>query len=348
MKYLVDVNQKQSEIIQKLIESNQYNSVAQFISVAMENQIYIEQSGEQSTEESIASSENSIINKINEKKRWEGYRVHNITTEPKTILPPTFEHLTLKLQNNDPKKAWLWGQINRILPVKIGIRVLYKELENNPVIEYNSFVKKAAEVAATINQEIKLYEVRNLLLRDEKISAGLPTLYEDASMTRYKSQFLSYKRKDNLLDGAFSMLRLANLESGKQNGKLFIGLTEAGLNFAKIINPVLDDSFFEYSLSDDEINFYLDHIKQNVISEHEAIKWLLKKIEHGINEREALNKELKNEFGNTWNASDAVINTQRAGLMARMTELKLLQKEKDGIRVTYLISKTGESFLSNN
>jgi predicted transcriptional regulator len=56
---------------------------------------------------------------------------------------------------------------------------------------------------------------------------------------------------------------------------------------------------------------------------------------------------LKKEFGGIWAASDAVINTQRAGLMARMFELGLIEKEKDGVKVNYKISDKGKSFLGN-
>jgi len=59
-----------------------------------------------------------------------------------------------------------------------------------------------------------------------------------------------------------------------------------------------------------------------------------------------LNSELNKEFAELWGASDAVVNTQRAGLMARMFELGLLEKEKNGIYVTYHISEFGKSFLA--
>jgi len=42
-----------------------------------------------------------------------------------------------------------------------------------------------------------------------------------------------------------------------------------------------------------------------------------------------------------------VINTQRAGLMARMFELGLIEKEKDGVKVSYKISNRGMRFLGN-
>ena len=59
------------------------------------------------------------------------------------------------------------------------------------------------------------------------------------------------------------------------------------------------------------------------------------------------NKDLTPEdyIGEIWSASDAVINTQRAGLMARMFELGLIEKKKMGVRVFYNISEKGKIFL---
>jgi predicted transcriptional regulator with HTH domain len=126
-----------------------------------------------------------------------------------------------------------------------------------------------------------------------------------------------------------------------------IGLTEPGLNFAKLDNPVLDLVDFEKSFNEKEVDYYLDHISKNVKGEHSAVKWLLNKLSNGLKEREEINKELKKEFGQIWGASDAVVNTQRAGLMARMFELGLIEKEKKGVGpgVIYKIADRGNKFL---
>jgi hypothetical protein len=125
-----------------------------------------------------------------------------------------------------------------------------------------------------------------------------------------------------------------------------VGITQAGVEFAKIPNPVLDDDNLDTSLNQKEVDFYLAHVKSDVKGEFAGIKWILTKINQGINERESLNSELNKEFAELWGASDAVVNTQRAGLMARMFELGLLEKEKNGIYVTYHISEFGKSFLA--
>jgi len=124
-----------------------------------------------------------------------------------------------------------------------------------------------------------------------------------------------------------------------------IGITESGLKFSSIINPVLDNNDFDMSLNEEESLFYINHIKENVKGEYAAIQWMLEKIKSEKNTRELLNIEIEKTYGKVWKATDAVINTQRAGITARMFELGLIEKEKDGIRVKYEVSENGEKLF---
>jgi hypothetical protein len=153
-------------------------------------------------------------------------------------------------------------------------------------------------------------------------------------------------RKDGTLDGAMAYLRFVNLNKDEK-GRILIGLTEPGLNFAILDNPVINLQDFEKSFNEKEIDFYLDHTSKNVKGECGAIKWLLFKLANGLKEREEINKELGKEFGQIWGASEAVINTQRAGLMARMFELGLIGRDKKGVgpSVIYKITDHGKKFL---
>jgi hypothetical protein len=70
-------------------------------------------------------------------------------------------------------------------------------------------------------------------------------------------------RKDGKLGGAMPFLRFANLNK-EEKGKISIGLTESGLKFAQIENPVIDHNDFEKSFSQAEVDFYLNYISKNV------------------------------------------------------------------------------------
>jgi len=99
------------------------------------------------------------------------------------------------------------------------------------------------------------------------------------------------------------------------------------------------------SFYDEEVAFYIDHISKNVIGEYCAIKWLLEKLFKGITDREKIHQELKKDYGAIWKTSDAVINTQRTGLISRVFELGLLAKERQGTEVKYVITEKGKLFI---
>jgi len=378
MRYVIEVTQKQTSEITELIKKGRYENFGQFVSTALENQIYIEKSD---LSKQPTFSDNLITVEVKEhderghlQKDIDVSGLTNIQNTPKTLPKPKFENLACFFKQNGPlneEDIWLWGQVNRIFPVKLGLRVLYVMLGDRETIELESFRNKAGDIALAYGKIIRSYERDNNKSRDERVSAGLPMDNESfrneiiikmhkskkieeldsylkqeefKSKIRYRAQFLAYPRKDKKLDGAMAYLRFTNLK--EENGTFFIGLTEPGFNFAKLDNPIIDHKDFGKSLSEKEIDFYLTHVLKNVKGESIAIKWLLRKLDGGVSDREELNKELKKEYSQIWNASDAVIGTQRAGLMARMFELGLIEKSKNGVHVVYKIGKSGKNFLA--
>lgn len=348
MKYLADISRKHAEKINKLIQEAQYESVAHFISVAVENQLCLEESGEIQSINHRDLNVDEGLDRVSKVVDFDRMKLSNIHLEPELVTEPTFGQLVLSNGEKIEKHTWLWGQINKILPVKIGVRVLLHELKERKWMELDHFLEKATNEAAQLGNLIRSFEHKNDKKRGEKISAGLPDTNKEKSQTRYKSHFLTQVRRDGLLNGAMAILRFANINTNGKCDKQFIGLTKHGFKFATISNPALDMENFDLSLSNSETQFYLEHSKKHVINEHQAILWVLRKINNGVNKRDALNQELKKEYGEYWKASDAVINTQRTGLMARMFELGLLDKDKKGIYVTYKLSEFGKSYLNKN
>jgi hypothetical protein len=142
-----------------------------------------------------------------------------------------------------------------------------------------------------------------------------------------------------VLDGALAKYMFANIEGVDKEEK--IGITKAGLEFAQLENPILDKNEYDFTLSEAEIDYYLRHVAEHVQGEYKAIKLIISIIKKGINRREDINEALI-KYCPEW--SPAIRNTQRAGLMSRMFELKLLEREPDekGVGVTYKIVKNAE------
>ena len=345
MKYIVDISPKQAQTIQTLLDKGTYGSLSQFISASIENQLALE---ENETSELIpyrmekAIQQPSVTKVDSRTGGFEKYQLVNIPEFNSVIDPPGFDNLVFSSQNIPERQAWIWGQVNKIFPVKLGLRVLHQLLATKEGVELKEFLETAAKEALVIGEKIRTYEKEAGKMRDEKISAALPST-DEKSQTRYKFQFMVYPRKDALLDGAMALMRFCNVYADRK--KQMIGITEAGLKFSSINNPVLDNNNFDKSLSEEESLFYINHAKENMKGEYEAMKWMLLQISIGKNERGLLNNEIEKKFGKTWNATATVINTQRAGLTARMFELGLIEKEKDGIYVKYGVSENGEKFF---
>jgi hypothetical protein len=346
MRYLVDITPKQAQLIQKHLDKGNYVSLSQFISTAVENQLSLEENDikdlvpYQQTEQEIKGD--NVALERNVQSNLEKYRLKNISVYNIIVDSPEFKNLVFASQKIPEDKVWIWGQINKIFPVKLGLRILHQLLSVNQSMELSEFLDTVAKEAIILGDKIRSYEETNNKMRDEKISAALPSS-DEKSQNRYRFQFMAYQRKDGLLDGAMALMKFCNVYEEKK--KQMIGITEPGLKFSSINNPVLDNDDFDLSLNEEESLFYIKHMKGNVKGEYAAMRWMLEKISGGKNTRELLNTEIEKTYSKVWGATDAVINTQRAGITARMTELGLIEKEKEGIYVKYGVSEIGKKIF---
>ncbi|MFO7846792.1 MAG: hypothetical protein R6V27_09545 [Balneolaceae bacterium] len=359
MRFIADLNNEHLEEINKLIDKKRYNSVAQFISVAIENQLYLESTEIDEKSKSrgnIFLDENRFKEERSSIPNYDNIEISIKNSNPETVNPPENNQIVI-FPSGQIEDCWLWGQINRIFPIKLGLKVLLSKLKNNAWIGLNEFKNEAAVIAGKYRQMIdELSSHKDLNKRE--IAAGLPiyptktgdNLKVENSMNRYKNQFLAFKRyNDEKLSGALIDLRFANVKSVQKEHeeKELIGITEAGLKFAKLFNPIMNKQISGETLSGDEKDFYINHIRENHIGEYNATIWMLEKLKNGFSSRSSLNEELEKDYNNRWNLKKEVVNTQRAGLTARMTELGLIDKIKKGITVKYLLSEYGKEILKN-
>lgn len=356
MRYIVDVAKKQAEKIETLIKSEKYENVNQFVSVAIENQLYLETSGGNTEITGVRAGAGSNIfanNDVNVIKKSSTIDIDismSMATEvPQYVESPSYNELVPFNDGIKEEKSWMWGQYNRIFPAKIALRYLAVKLGGKQWITLDDYREEAAGIALKYHEAITFYEDENNKKRDDRISAGLPRNSDDpykrvSSLSRFKDHFIGcFRQRDGKILGMLPFLRFANIKNDA--GNTYIGITEDGYKFAKLNNPVVDESNFDNSFSEEEMNFYLSHIKKNVRGELDAFNWILTKIKKGIIKRPALNEVLKNEYAKIWETKEKVINTQRAGLIGRVYEFGLIEKTKKGITVEYSLSEKGINFL---
>lgn len=352
MRYLIDISSIQNEKIGNLIKQGKYQSIAIFIHSAIENQLYLEESPP-----GIVRSDTAPLNSTDAKQldlytkgsSGENYLalLSSNIRDVHTIKPPSEDRIMLMTGKADSdSRLWVWGQVNRIFPLKFSVRVLANLLRQNKAdtISLKSFKDITATNARSFGQKLVEFEKMKHAKRAERVSAGLPIGEEGfKSEARFKSHFLVTARVTDdgksVLDGALAKYIFANVEGVDKEKK--IGITKAGLEFAQLENPILDRGEYDITLSDAEIDYYLKHVAVHVLGEYKAIKLIISIIKKGINRRGDINEALIN-YCPEW--SPEIRNTQRAGLMSRMFELKLLEREPDerGVGVTYKVSKNAE------
>jgi hypothetical protein len=340
MRLLIEISANLFEKIKTFIENGQYSSVSNFFSAAAENQLILEETSTLNTIYSkqflTVASNNHVLYERTDKSELSIPAKNKV----KTVEIPTIDKLLYPGRKEED--LFLWGQINRIFPLKVGLRVLANLLADTNVtnVKFEEFSAKASKIAQQLRDTFG--KNKHITGKKDSFEIGLPQETEKSVM-RYKNQFLGYLRKDNIIEGGLGRLKFANLTLN-ENKDVLIGITEPGLDFCILENPILDKNNYDNgSFSTPEKEFYLKHIDSYVPYEVKAFIDVLKLIKADVDKPDPQNVELKQIWPKNW--SDAVINTQRNGVISRLAELGLVKKEKNGIEVEYKITSNGRSFL---
>jgi len=166
----------------------------------------------------------------------------------------------------------------------------------------------------------------------------------DKGRIRYANQFVAGTTKRGELTGLPFDLRLLNKTSAESTK---VSLTAAGWKFALMQNPVLDkvDESPVEKLSAEERVFLLEHISENVSVERSAYWAILTAIRKGHDSPEKLRIAF-NALEQETDKTRLYFATQRSGAISRMSDLGLLRRDRNGIRVRYGITSEGMTFLA--
>ena len=242
----------------------------------------------------------------------------------------------------------LWGQYYRFLPVKPALRVLaHLSKERLPTVP--EFRAAAGEVAERVGRTLRARDAELGLKLGDLLSTSFPEP-TDKSRRRYADQFLIYTRpSDRRHDGLLPRLKFVSVRTEGESVR--IGLTEAGFNFARLENPLMDSGTSGSPLGEGEKEFLLRHIAKELPEEADHMTALLALIAKGIIARESLNKKMRDYYSSLENKkrhwTDAHVNTMRAGLMSRLHELGLTGRTKQGLTVSYVLTDQGRRFLQD-
>ena len=337
-------------IMDSFIEAGKYNDYSEIVNCALQNL--------------------NVLYKEFETGGQNGFVFHDIESIRKTAvcspikkeIPEIFKKRSLKMIASAPANKdntysngipgldkWILGQYNTFLPAKASCRALACLLqESKKGIDLNESALLIADKAAQLGDFLSHNDASQRLLKENAVSTGFPanTQGNEKSKVRYAKHFVGSIKSSNKIAGLLFDLKLINIVDPE---KSLVSLTQYGYRFADMENPVLDEKqkFPGQKFSEEEIDFLLAHIKYSLPVEYAAQTVILKNIEEGANTPDSLDEALSNLihprlFRKT---SKSYWYSQRSGAISRMTDLELIERERQGTKFIYKIKERGMEII---
>lgn len=252
-------------------------------------------------------------------------------------LEPSF---TWRFTGFEPTTKYLSGQYNRFFPLKIVMRVAANMLLNaenythvgsdenvitrTPLL-LEELREEAAKVATYAKKRMEWLDATNGTEYGSWFSVAL-TDGSKKQNERFMSQFVGSVRSPG--QGMPFELGLLVYDDG------FVKLTTLGLQFALLENPILDKGSnwkHETSLSNQEKKTLLQAIKRNMPNEYEMISKMIEMVKANENTPTEIEKYLIENSG----MSSTEASLARTGMFARLQELGLVKRVKEGRKIHY-------------
>ncbi len=220
---------------------------------------------------------------------------------------------------------WIFGQHNKLLPVKATCRALAKLLQRDGVLRDGVPLSKAASEIASeavmLGDFLRQMDKQSGAHRDDALAFAFPYSESpngDKSRLRYANQFVASLSKQGLLTGLPVELKLVNRDDSR-NPRLL--LTEAGWELARLANPILDGSASQATerFTEEEVDFFVQHIRTHLPAEDFAFRVVLSAIAAGKNTPNKLDDVLEQFLPKRDEKpfTRAFLTTQRAGVMSQ-------------------------------
>jgi hypothetical protein len=364
-----NIARKTKDNIDYLMGKGNYKDPSELLAVAIANQILLHESTEPDAHPVVLPSETEKIESSDIAPDKTRTSLSTTTTE-QAIGPQVpslfrldlkrFEALSLASVPDDafvdgmeiPADRWIWGQHNKLLPVKANLRALANIVGDGDKRGDASLERISAEISSSASQLGEFLRTLDSRLggsRDEALAIAFPSLdsdNSDRSRLRYATQFVGTISKEGHITGLLFDLKLINFDHHKSQR---IRLTQPGAEFAQLRNPVLDDPANRSGerFSEEERLFLLRHIMSSVPIESFAYRAILSKVQSGANTPAGLDRALEPYLPKRPDKpfSPAFLTTQRAGVVSRMSDLGLVKRIRDRANVTYAITPLAEQLL---
>ncbi len=360
-----EVEQRTKHELDELLKVGGFKDYSQAVAVAISNQMLLHRQVAATGNSFILAGDTSPQGKGNFQPRLDEAApkpdATNVTT---TSIPSIFLLLMQRPTNcnaaplpNDafvagrdvPVDRWIFGQHNKILPVKASCRALAALCHDARGIPLKVAADIAAQ-AAKLGDYLRQIDTSHMISRDDALALAFPSTGSEAgdkARLRFANQFVASANKQGQLSGLPVDLKLVNYISAKETR---LSLTGAGWQFAALPNPILDRSAGDTvaKFSDEEIEFLVGHIRANVPVEDSAYRTVIRALNEGANTPEKLDDYLAKFVPNRTDKpfTRAFLTTQRSGVISRMSDLGMVTRRREGIKVTYVATDRAMEYFS--
>jgi hypothetical protein len=341
--------------IKEFIEKGNYESVESFVEIAVLNQILIESNGGASIGTSKEGKDASRM-EVDTKSRQTKHQQSTLQPVQYFACPendqlPVLPALPL---TQETKSFPIWGQINRLAPAKMVLRMLANQILvlGTDRIDLKRFSADVAETVTSMRTYIEKKDKKNRI-RGKELYVALAKK-DPSSQQRFINFYIGRLPSGKWTDGILTGLGLARIEQA-EDGSVVIGLTEAGSKFARLSSPLIDEFLLqekqiERPFSSIEVQFLFDHLQVTRPGESEYMTAVLRFIRDGAITPTALRLRVGSFLREKYpriNISEKFVNTMLVGVMGRLVEMRFVEIEKDAQKSKYSVTDAGESILTH-
>ena len=254
----------------------------------------------------------------------------------------------------------IWGQINRFLPIKTALIIIAQEVSESGdefhLIKLSKLIDEVKLSVKHVGEFFRSDDKEFSRKGSKKISVGFASgsgLKLDKGLERYTSHFVvRFRKTDKQIEGALVKLGFIELYNMGATG-IKAGITDAGMKFLNIKNPVIErfrdnsslknQQQLDQIMSNEEITFLINTIKTRIPADFNAMLLIMNLIKENCNTQSLIQDRL---IGNTdFGSSSTMIDTNKNGVIARLVSLKLVKRNQESLNVEYALTQEGSELL---
>jgi hypothetical protein len=300
--------------ISRLVGRGEYETPEAFVALAVRNQLLLEEADHTRGDTTVASGRSSAVRTPH--SVW----VHHPVEKT-------------RLAAARPTAGLLWGQIYRLLPLKLVIRVC-TGIDMTRAASLRDAEATIASAALQLGEWLAEQETPNSNRSAPSLAVGWPNRKrnEPASKARFIAQYFARFDRAGKLHGLAGDLGFAGL-SEDGCGPV---LTAQAVEFSAIPNPVIDAFRTDAAFSEDERAYLVEHIARNMPGEAEHMRRVLGILGHSGASPSQLDDKLGPFYRQVGRASSAKeVSLMRSGAIGRLGELGLVSTLREGTKALY-------------